>query len=78
MLRRFLAADSFRAPQFVAATLLLIYLLQCVWLIHVQALQGSIPASNNGTEALLLERPSLCVPKPQQVWPPRAAPAILG
>jgi len=46
MLRRFLHSDAFRAPQFAAAALLLIYLLQCVWLIHVQALQTSVPDSD--------------------------------
>jgi len=46
MLRRFLHSDAFRGPQFVAAALLLGYLLQCVWLIRAQALQGSIPSSD--------------------------------
>jgi len=36
MLRRFLHSDAFRAPQFAAAALLLVYLLQCVWLVRVQ------------------------------------------
>jgi hypothetical protein len=53
MLRRFLSSDGFRAPQFVAATLLLVYLLQCVWLIHVQALQGSIPSSDQSLRVYL-------------------------
>ena len=46
MLRRFLDSDAFRAPQFAAATLLLIYLLQCVWLIRGQTLHGSLPNSD--------------------------------
>jgi hypothetical protein len=46
MLRRFLHSDAFRAPQFAAAALLLIYLLQCVWLIRVQTLHASVPDSD--------------------------------
>jgi hypothetical protein len=46
MLRRFLHSDAFRAPQFVAGALLLAYLLQCVWLVRVQALHTSIPNSD--------------------------------
>src|SRR5450759_2216364 len=43
MLRRFLHSDAFRAPQFAAAALLLVYLLQCVWLVRVQTMQASLP-----------------------------------
>ena len=39
----FLISDTFRAPQFIAAGLLLVYLLQCVWLVRAQALHGAIP-----------------------------------
>ena len=46
MLRRFLHSDAFRTPQFVAAALLLVYLLQCVWLVRVQTLQASVPDSD--------------------------------
>lgn len=46
MLRRFLYSAGFRAPQFRAAALLLVYLLQCIWLIHVQTVQASIPSSD--------------------------------
>ena len=46
MLRRFLHSDAFRAPQFAAAALLLVYLLQCVWLVRVQTLQASVPDSD--------------------------------
>src|SRR5208282_5752651 len=46
MLRRFLQSDAFRAPQFAAAALLLVYLLQCVWLVRVQTLHGPIPDSD--------------------------------
>jgi hypothetical protein len=46
LLRRFLHSDAFRAPQFAAATLLLVYLLQCVWLIRVQTLPASAPDSD--------------------------------
>jgi hypothetical protein len=45
ILRRFLHSDRFLAPQFFAAALLLVYLLQCVWLIRVQTLHGSLPDS---------------------------------
>ena len=40
MLRRFLHSDGFRPPQFAAAALLLVYLLQCVWLVRVQTLHA--------------------------------------
>ncbi len=46
MFRGFLHSDAFRGPQFAAAALLLVYLLQCVWLIHVQTLRGSAPSSD--------------------------------
>src|SRR5208337_2169658 len=46
MLRRFLHADAFRVPQFVAAALLLVYLLQCVWLIRVQTLHAAVSDSD--------------------------------
>jgi hypothetical protein len=40
MLRRLLHSDAFRAPQFAAAALLLVYLLQCAWLVRVQSLRA--------------------------------------
>src|SRR5580704_458293 len=43
MLRRLLNFDTYRAPQFIAAGLLLAYLLQCVWLVRAQSLHGAIP-----------------------------------
>ena len=46
MLRRFFHSDAFRAPQFAAAALLLVYLLQCVWLVRVQTLHASVPDSD--------------------------------
>jgi len=46
MLRRFLHSDAFRAPQFAAAAMLLVYLLQCVWLVRVQTLHASGPDSD--------------------------------
>ena len=46
MLRRLLDSDAFRAPQFAAAALLLVYLLQCVWLVRVQTLHASLPNSD--------------------------------
>jgi hypothetical protein len=39
-LRQFLHSDAFRAP------LLLVYLLQCVWLVRVQTLHASVPDSD--------------------------------
>lgn len=47
MIRRFLAPGSIGSPQFIAATLLLVYLLQCAWLIHVESVHGSLPDSNH-------------------------------
>lgn len=47
MIRRFLDPDSIGRPQFIAGALLLIYLLQCVWLIRVQTLHGFLPESNH-------------------------------
>jgi len=47
MLRRFLHTDAFRPPQFAAAALLMIYLLQCVWLVRVQTLHASGPDSDH-------------------------------
>jgi hypothetical protein len=46
MLRRLLNLDTYRAPQFIAAGLLLAYLLQCVWLVRAQVLHGAIPDSD--------------------------------
>lgn len=46
MLRRFFHSDAFRLPQFAAAALLLVYLLQCVWLVRVQTLHASVPDSD--------------------------------
>ena len=46
MLRRFFHSDAFRLPQFAAAALLLLYLLQCVWLVRVQTLHASVPDSD--------------------------------
>ena len=46
MLRRFLHSDAFRAPQFAAVALLLVYLLQCVWLVRLQTLHGLLPDSD--------------------------------
>ena len=45
-MRRFLHSDAFRAPQFAAAALLLVYLLQCLWLLRVQTLHASVPDSD--------------------------------
>ena len=48
MLRRLTQSDGFRPPQFAAAALLLVYLLQCVWLIREQTLHASIADSDQG------------------------------
>ncbi|MGA7629889.1 MAG: hypothetical protein WCB11_03935 [Terriglobales bacterium] len=45
-MQRFLHPDAFRAPQFIAAAMLLVYLLQCVWLVHVQTTRVLIPDSD--------------------------------
>jgi hypothetical protein len=45
-LQRFLHSDAFRAPQFIAAAMLLVYLLQCVWLVHVQTTRALTPDSD--------------------------------
>lgn len=47
MLRRILHSDAFRGPQFIAAALLLVYLLQCVWLVRVRTLDAAIPDSDH-------------------------------
>ncbi|MFZ0477962.1 MAG: hypothetical protein WAL71_02345 [Terriglobales bacterium] len=47
MIRRFLDPDSIGAPQFVAGALLLVYLLQCAWLVHIETQHGSLPDSNH-------------------------------
>jgi len=46
LLRRFFHSDAFRAPQFAAAALLLVYLMQCVWLVRVQTLHALLPDSD--------------------------------
>jgi hypothetical protein len=53
MLRRFLHAEAFRGPQFAAAGLLLVYLLQCVWLVRMQTLHGSLPNSDQALRMYL-------------------------
>lgn len=47
MIRRFLDPDSIGSPQFIAAGLLLVYLLQAAWLIHVETAHGSLPDANH-------------------------------
>jgi hypothetical protein len=46
LLRRILHSAAFRLPQFAAAALLLMYLLQCAWLVRVQEVNGSLPDSD--------------------------------
>jgi hypothetical protein len=47
LIPRFLDPDSIGSPQYIAALLLFIYLLQCMWLIHVEVANGSLPDSNH-------------------------------
>jgi hypothetical protein len=53
MLRRLIHSDAFRAPQFAAAALLLVYLLQCVWLVRVQTLHVSVADSDPHSDEAL-------------------------
>src|SRR5271155_3124098 len=53
MLRRLIHSDAFRAPQFAAAALLLVYLLQCVWLVRVQSSQASLADSDQHSDQAL-------------------------
>jgi hypothetical protein len=46
MMRRFLQSASIGGPQFAAAALLGVYLLQCLWLLRVQTLHPSDPDSD--------------------------------
>jgi hypothetical protein len=43
LIRRFLAPSDVGKPQFIAAALLLVYLLQCAWIIHVQTAHHLLP-----------------------------------
>ena len=47
MIRRFLVPGSIGSPQFIAAAILLVYLLQCAWLIREQTLHGALPDSDH-------------------------------
>jgi hypothetical protein len=47
LIPRFLDPDSIGSPQYIAALLLLVYLAQCMWLIHVEAGNGSLPDANH-------------------------------
>ncbi len=47
MIRRFLATHPVGSPQFLAAALLLVYLIECGWLIHVQTRHGLLPDSDH-------------------------------
>lgn len=46
MIRRIINLDWIGKPQFIAGTLLLVYLLQCAWLVRVRTLQDSVPDSD--------------------------------
>jgi hypothetical protein len=58
LIRRILDPDSVGRPQFIAAAFLLVYLLQCAWLIRVQTIHGSLPDSNH----------DLCIYQGLQQW----------
>jgi hypothetical protein len=47
LIRRILDPDSVGRPQFIAAAFLLVYLLQCAWLIRVQTIHGSLPDADH-------------------------------
>jgi hypothetical protein len=47
LIRRFLDPGSVGAPQFIAAAFLLVYLLQCAWLVRIETRQGLLPDSNH-------------------------------
>lgn len=53
MFFRIFHSDAFRGPQFAAAALLLVYLLQCFWVVHVQALQSTIPDSDQSMRSYI-------------------------
>jgi hypothetical protein len=53
MLRPFRASGAFRGPQFAAAAMLLVYLLQCVWLVRAQNLRDSTPDSDQALRTYL-------------------------
>jgi hypothetical protein len=61
LIRRFLDPGSVGAPQFIAATLLLAYLLQCGWLVRIEIQQGSLPDSNH----------ALCIYQGLEQWKSR-------
>jgi hypothetical protein len=46
-LRRFLDPGSVGTPQFIAAALLLVYLLECAWLVVIETRQALLPDSNH-------------------------------
>jgi hypothetical protein len=50
---RILATASVGRPQFIAGGLLLLYLLQCAWLVHVHTLHGALPDSDHALRAYL-------------------------
>jgi hypothetical protein len=47
LIRRILESDSIGSPQFIAGTLLLVFLLQCAWLIRLQTVHGILPDSDH-------------------------------
>ncbi|MBI1739950.1 MAG: hypothetical protein HY233_02525 [Acidobacteriales bacterium] len=52
-MRRFLQSASIGGPQFAAAALLGVYLLQCLWLVRVQTLHASRPDSDQALRIYL-------------------------
>jgi hypothetical protein len=53
LLRRFPQFDVFRGPQIAAAALLLAFLLQCIWLVHVQVSQTLLMDSDQALRITL-------------------------
>lgn len=47
LIHRILHTDKVGRPQWIAGALLLVYALQCMWLIRVQTLHGFLPASDH-------------------------------
>jgi len=58
LIRRFLDPGSVGTPQFIAAAFLLVYLLQCAWLVLIETRQGLLPDSNH----------ALCIHQGLEQW----------
>jgi hypothetical protein len=47
LIRQILTSRAIGRPQFIAAALLAVYLLQCAWLVHIQTAHGLLPESDH-------------------------------